>query len=111
MGLNSFVVNYDELTSLLNSQLQSALGTTTDPAQLQFLGVYVNMLSSLAENELFYSSMLMNESFLSTAILPDSILRHAYSIGYTPQQAIEASGNITLYIPIDTLQLPQFQVV
>ena len=111
MGLNSFVVNYDELTSLLNSQLQSALGTTADPAQLQFLGVYVNMLSSLAENELFYSSMLMNESFLSTAILPDSILRHAYSLGYTPQQAIEASGNITLYIPIDTLQLPQFQVV
>ena len=111
MSLNSYVANYPEFTSLLNTLLQQELNITTDPTQLQFLGTYVNMLASLAENEMFYISMLANESFMSTAITPDAITQHAISMGYQIKNATAASGYITFYIPIDRLTIPQFQVM
>ncbi|MEM0173812.1 MAG: hypothetical protein QXI16_04820, partial [Sulfolobaceae archaeon] len=110
MSLSSYVVNYPEFQNMLTQIIQQQLGITTDPTQLQFLSLYTNMLASLAENELFYISMLSNESFMSQAITPSAILAHANSMGYKIQNATPASGYITLYIPIDRLTIPQFQV-
>lgn len=98
-----YTTSYPELLEFLKDELVKDLGINVDPDRVTFLGTYLHLLSVLSANELYYIQMLANESFLSRALLESSILEHAKSLGYAPKNAIPASGNLTLSIPVSSL--------
>jgi hypothetical protein len=110
MALQNYVVSFPELQTLLLNKIQAQLGSNVQLFQGGFLSSWVQMLSALGENDLFYTSMLANEGYLSRALLQSSILEHAKSLGYAPTGATPASGSVVLYIPINPPTLFQVNI-
>ncbi len=84
-----------------------------DLGKSQFLSFIINVVSVLTSNLMFYSSSTYNEFFLTKAKLPESVLNLSSFLGYNTQEAIYASCNILMTVPLEftsssvTINIPE----
>lgn len=96
----NFPIDRVSIRELLIDELKKQFGDNQLIFQSGLLGYWINSMSILAENDLFYTLSAMNESFLSRAIQPTSIVEHAKSLGYKISLATPSSGYVQLFIPL-----------
>jgi len=95
-----FPNDYDELRKILVNLLESKYQTENPGAyESGFLGYFIDSLSQLTLDSLFYSSLSYNEAFLNKAALPESVLNIASQLSYNVLHATPASVDALISIP------------
>jgi len=96
------MISRDEILDTLLQQFKQFFGFQVEFDKPTLETWLLQTLSILDENQLMYLSLLMNESFLSTAIFPSTIKKFASDYGYTYKSVQPASGEVDIYIALDS---------
>lgn len=71
-----------------------------DLTQSSYMSFLVDVFSTLSSNLLFYQTSVYREFFLTTAQLPESVLNLSRFLGYNTKEAVPASTNILVSVPL-----------
>jgi len=73
----------------------------TDLSQESYLSYYIDVLSVLSSNLIFYNTSVWREFFLTKAIQKESVVNLAATLGYSADLARPAFCNVLVKIPCD----------
>lgn len=86
-NITDYIKNYLELENV-------------DLTKSSFLSFLIDIISTLTANLMFYQISTYREFFLVTAQLPESILNLSAFLGYNTQEAVYATVNVLVRIPL-----------